>query len=131
MNRGEFRPGFRLSVFDGVILLVGLIGGLLAGRQAWWAGATIGFVVIHFFLFCNVFRIPRVPELVWATVFVALAGSTILFDMPGWGLTFGLGAVFSTLLILRATKRSDYHGVLWERWNPGLREWWEEQVRSR
>lgn len=131
MNEAHFRPGFRLSVFDGVILLAGLIGGLVVGRQAWWAGATVGFVVLHFFLFCNVFRIPRVPELIWATVFVLLAGSTILFEVPGWGMAFGLSLVCSAALIWRATKRQDYHGLLWERWNPGLREWWEEQVGSR
>ena len=131
MNEARFRPGFRLSVFDGVILLAGLIGGLVAGRQAWWAGATVGFVVLHFFLFCNVFRIPRVPELIWAGVFLVLAGSTILFEVPGWGMTFGLSLVCSSALIWKATRRKDYHGVFWERRNPGLREWWDEHTGAK
>ena len=84
MGTSTFSPGFRLSFFDVVILFAGLIGAIVLGVQIWWAGMIIGFVVLHFFLFCNVFRISRPPELVWAAVFIVLSGFTILTEYPGW-----------------------------------------------
>ena len=34
---------------------------------------VVGFVVLNFFLFCNVSRIPRCPELIWAVPFEPFA----------------------------------------------------------
>ena len=125
MGTSTFSPGFRLSSFDVVILVAGLIGALLLGAQIWWAGLIIGFVALHFFLFCNIFRISRVPELIWAVAFVVLAGLTILTDFPGWLATSVIAIALSSFLIWRETKKPDYHGVCWEKWNPSLPSWWE------
>ena len=40
-----------------------------------------------FFLFCNMGRISRPLELIWAGVFISLAGTTISFEMLGWLVT--------------------------------------------
>ncbi|CAK0748261.1 hypothetical protein CCP3SC1_1760005 [Gammaproteobacteria bacterium] len=45
------------------------------GSYVWWAGLLIGLVLGHFFLFCNVFRVTRQTELIWAGAFITL-------DMP-------------------------------------------------
>ncbi|WP_156346572.1 hypothetical protein [Verrucomicrobium spinosum] len=62
----RFAPGFRFSWTDALVLILGagLTGWLasFAGELALLAAWVIG----HFFLFCNVFRIGRKPELVWA-----------------------------------------------------------------
>lgn len=125
MNRSTFSPGFRLSLFDVLILVVGLIGAVVLGLQIWWAGMIVGFVVLHFFLFCNVFRISRPPELIWAMAFVGLAGSTIATEVPGWIATVAIALLLSSVLIWRETKREDYHGICWKRWNPKLPDWWK------
>ncbi len=100
----DFRPGFRLSEIDvGVLMLGVLASGLLARFDESFAVALL-FTLAHFFLFCNVLRMSRSLELVWALLFVLLAASTIL-------------AVVQVL-------RSSYHGVFWRQLNPNLPQWW-------
>src|SRR5947207_1687337 len=83
MIPNKFSPGFRISAFDVVVLALGAAGAIFVGMKIWWAGMIIGFVIGHFFLFCNVFRISRRPGLIWAAVFTVLATSTILTCIPG------------------------------------------------
>lgn len=122
-----FAPGFRISLLDAVVLITGMIGAFIASSYAWWAGMVIGFVVGHFFLFCNVFRIARKPELIWAAVFIILTGPTVLTGMPGWIVTFIGSLIVAVVLIYLETQKPSYHGILWSKFNPGLREWWEKQ----
>ncbi len=68
----DFRPGFRLSLLNIAILLVGGIGALGAFTTEAAIWFAIAFVVGHFFLFCNVIRMARPSELIWATVFCLL-----------------------------------------------------------
>lgn len=63
-------PRIRVSVTDWLVLLAtaGVTAGMWrAGVPLWWLLAV---VVAHFFLFCNVFLVPRRLELVWAGSFV-------------------------------------------------------------
>jgi hypothetical protein len=103
------------------------MGALILGAQVRWLGVVIGFVVGHFFLFCNVFRISRKPELIWATVFSALTGSTLVFGKPAWIVTFVFSSLMALVLIHRETKKPSCHGIGWQRLNSSLREWWENQ----
>ncbi len=117
-------------MIDIAVLGVGAIGSLFAWREAWWAGFAVAFVVLHFFLFCNVFRIARVPELVWATTFVLLVSLRIFLEKPGTGVVIGLTLLLTTFLIWRETRKPSYHGIFWKRWNPELRTWWENNGRA-
>jgi hypothetical protein len=121
----QFRPGYRISVLDLGVLLLGAIGAYFACQVIWWIGFGIAFVVSHFFLFCNVFRISRPPELIWAACFVLLAGSTIVANVPGWTGTIVASLVLTVLLILLEIRKPSYHAVCWRQWNPKLPEWWE------
>jgi hypothetical protein len=120
-----FKPGFRISAFDGIILLCGCVGAFVAGSYAWWASLIICFVVGHFFLFCNVFRISRRPELIWAGTFVVLSISTLFTDIPGWIGTVAISLLLTVFLITREFRKPHYHGIFWQRINPELRNWWE------
>ena len=122
----QFLPGFRFSAMDAVVLFVGAATAWLLGSIIWWAGVAVIFVVGHFFLFCNVFRIARGSEYTWAGTFVVLAACTLITEQPGWPVVFIACLGLSTFLIWRETRKKDYHGIFWQRWNPGLREWWEE-----
>lgn len=124
----RFAPGFRLSGVDVLVLLLGAWGTWYVGRELWWAGVVIAFVVGHFFLFCNVFRIPRALELIWAAVYVLLSGATLILDLPGWGVTFGFSAGLTVFLVALAMKQPSYHGVFWRRVNPKLPDWWAERA---
>lgn len=131
MNRPAFAPGFRLSAMDLAILLVGtaLSGGLSLITA--WAAFVVAFVVMHFFLFCNVFRISRRLELAWAAVFIGLAAGTVLFEMPGWLVTVAASLAATSVVVMLEMRKPSYHGVYWQRVNPQLREWWEKGVTDR
>ena len=130
MAANLFRPGFRLSQLDIAILLVGIVGVVLAGSVALYAGFVIAFVVGHFFLFCNVFRVSRLPELTWAIIFIGLSTATILVGQPGWLVTALCSLIVTIGIIFREIRKPSYHGVFWRAWNPDLEAWWLSSVHK-
>jgi len=126
-----FCPGFRLSVRDVVTLVLGVMASTLAACVELWMGAVIGFTVSHFFLFCNVFRIARTLELIWAAIFLGLAGSSILSQVPTWYVTFSVSLLATIVLVIVQMRKPSYHGIYWKRINPNLPQWWEQQENSR
>ena len=122
-----FKPGVRFSKLDAVILLVGLYISADTAAVMPWYGIAIGFVIAHFFLFCNIVRMARASELAWAALFVALASSTILTGVPRWPVTLAIAMAATVLLVALEMRKLSYHGILWRRINPNLQEWWEAQ----
>jgi hypothetical protein len=120
----EFQPGFRLSLVDCVVIVVGLIAAVALWSRVWWLGFVVAFVVAHFFLFCNVFRIARWLELCWSGVFVGLVAPTILFGTPSWPITIVAALVMTAIVVRIEMRKPSYHGVLWRRINPELPKWW-------
>jgi len=120
MKQQAFAPGFRLSVVDGFVLLSGGAGVITLSMIVWWWGFVLGFVLGHFFLFCNVVRMARPLELLWGGVFVALAGATIVLETPGWLVTALLSLVVTGIVVVVEMRKSSYHGVGWKLINPGL-----------
>ncbi len=123
----EFKPGFRLSLMDAAVIVLGIAGGLFLARLDPLFGFLVGFVVGHFFLFCNVFRISRPPELIWAAVFTALSGATLVTGLPGWNATIGTSILIAILAILRETGAPSYHGIFWRHFNPDLETRWKSR----
>ncbi|MBF0436474.1 MAG: hypothetical protein HQL77_14005 [Magnetococcales bacterium] len=124
----RFDPGFRISRMDGFVLISGLIGSLLCMEIEMWFGIAIVFIVGHFFLFCNVFRISRPLELTWAALFLLLLGSTIVFQKPGWFDSFALSVVMTVVVVVIQMLQPSYHGVGWKTINPKLPQWWQSQT---
>jgi len=120
MKQQAFAPGFRLSVVDGFVLLSGGAGVIILSMIVWWWGFVLGFVLGHFFLFCNVVRMARPLELLWGGVFVALAGATIVLETPGWLVTALLSLVVTGIVVVVEMRKPSYHGVGWKWINPGL-----------
>lgn len=127
MPQRRFTPGFRLSALDAAILLAG-------GATAFFVPKPVAIVVAtavgHFFLFCNVFRIGRRPELLWAACYLALATCTLAFGTPGWLASTLIALGLAGLLIGLEMRKPSYHGLWWRRINPGLQRWWETQARG-
>lgn len=127
----NFRPGFRISEVDVGVVILGILGSVLLGRLDDMLGIAMLFVLAHFFVFCNVLRLGRLLELVWAALFVLLAGSTLLVGVPAWGFTFILMLAVTVVLAVVQVFRPSYHGVLWRQINPDLPQWWEDHERNR
>ena len=51
------------------------------GYPGWWMPAM---VVAHFFLFCNVFKVPRKLELLWAGLFLVNTGLWLAAGRFDW-----------------------------------------------
>lgn len=127
MPTSDFRPGFRLSTLDVAVLLISGIASAYVMTVEPWLGFAVAFVVLHFFLFCNVLRMARVLELIWAGVFAALVitGST---SLTSWTLVFALCSALTLVLMAIQIRRPSYHGVGWRRLNPQLIDWWRSTV---
>ncbi|MES2571324.1 MAG: hypothetical protein V4710_14885 [Verrucomicrobiota bacterium] len=97
----QFKPGFRFSPSDAAVLAMGSALALFARKEM----AIISAMAVgHFFLFCNVFRIGRNSELIWAGIFIILSACTIAQGRPGWGMTIGLAITAAAALIFRELK---------------------------
>jgi hypothetical protein len=125
-----FQPGFRISVFDGLVLALGVLGSVLTWPRAWWLGFVIAFVLGHFFLFCNVFRISRALELIWAVVFILLTRLTVTSGWLSWTATILLSLATTLVVVGLELRKPSYHGIGWSRVNPGLRQWWESSHQA-
>ncbi len=125
-----FRPGFRFSSRDAVVLVVG-VGGAIAAASASVEFAVLAVVaVFHFFLFCNVFRVARSPELLWSGAFLACVALRQLLGVS-WLILGAVIVTATTLVIWRETLKESYHGILWRRWNPELPAWWARRHSAR
>ncbi len=126
-NKIKFKPGFRISAIDAVILIVASVSvfGVISISKE--IAFIISYSIGHFFLFCNVFRISRKSELVWAGVFTALSACNILADFPGRVAVITLTLLVTIIVISLEMRKKSYHGILWKIINPELDVWWEGQ----
>lgn len=127
MTTREFAPGFRCSLLDIVVLIVGAVICAAASTIDLRIAFVIGFTVAHFFLFCNVIRMARSLELVWAAVFVTLCYASFHWGQPPWPSTAGLSFAVTCMVIPLEIRKPSYHGIGWRTINPRLPEWWEQQ----
>jgi hypothetical protein len=125
-----FRPGFRISVLD-VFFLVGLS---FLSLTVWLFDAGLALLIFlpagAFFLFCNVFRIRRVPELLWTLAYLPLAAWAYLSEI-GLSAPILLLVGWAAALIGNDVRHPGYHGVFWKQWNPTLPEWFDQQFGKR
>ncbi len=131
IDSAEFQPGFRLSEIDVGILLAGLPFSVLIGHLDESLTFVALFTLAHFFLFCNVLRMSRPLEVLWAVLFVVLAVSTILTGFPTWTFTFSIMLLVTVILTVVQALRPSYHGVFWRQLNPNLPQWWAANRENR
>ncbi|MGY8641870.1 MAG: hypothetical protein ACKVJU_12350 [Verrucomicrobiales bacterium] len=133
----DFRPGFRFSILDAVILLAGsLYATQLIIKGIYFPGIMVANIVGHFFLFCNVFRICRRSELIWAAAIVLLSIASTFINVTT-SRTIAIPSAVVVISVLLAayfiafeTRKPSYHGIFWKKWNPDLKSWWEEQSKA-
>lgn len=126
-----FKPGFRLSSLDILVIIVGSVAALSLYFIMPIACFIILFVLSHFFLFCNIIRMSRLPELIWSSVFLLLAGSTVLVEQPGWLITYIASFLVTIILVMIEIKKASYHGIYWKKFNPSLPQWFAQQSQDK
>jgi hypothetical protein len=115
---GESRPGFRMSGFDAAILIAAsILTAVLLVRlePGSWPGRDevllIPVVVVHFFLFCNVFRVWRPYELIWAGVFVVNVAGWWAWDAMTIWRVLAVQLPVTALVIWLQVRSPHYRGV--------------------
>ena len=115
--------GFRCSSIDLVVLAACI-------PATWWLGGNVGpiagsvpFAAGHFFLFCNVFRIQRAKELLWAAVCLVNVGAWMLAERFDWWLILAGQSPLTVVLIAWEMRGPHYHGLWARRINRRLDEY--------
>jgi hypothetical protein len=115
--------GFRFFATDLAFLVVCSVAAFamrdVLGALVW----IIPFVVLHFFLFCNVFRVRRSHELAWAGAFLVNALAWQLLASFSWLGVLAVQLPLSAVVIVVEMRSPSYHGVWARRLNPRLDEW--------
>ncbi|WP_339133793.1 MAG: hypothetical protein WGN25_13715 [Candidatus Electrothrix sp. GW3-4] len=115
------------SVSDVIVLLVGAVSSSLLYSRENPLGLVVFFTLAHFFLFCNVLRMCRRFELIWAVLFLCFSVSTLLFRLPNWLGTVLITLALTAVLTVLQMRLPFYHGVFWQRINPNLPQWWAKK----
>jgi hypothetical protein len=123
----DFQPGFRLSKIDVAVLVIGISSSVYIYSILPILSLIILFVISHFFIFCNITRMSRIPELIWATTFLVLATLSILHGIPSWVITCLTSGFLTLILIFLETKKPSYHGIFWKQINPNLLAWFKQK----
>jgi hypothetical protein len=120
--------GFRFSVIDAVALVA--FGAVAAGlhrlsSSLWW---LVAIAAGHFFLFCNVFRVTRRRELIWAALFVLNVGLWLLWGRLDWFNALACQLPVSIGVVAWEIKATRYHGIFASRLNPDLKDYLEGRI---
>jgi hypothetical protein len=95
------------------------------GSSLWWVTVI---VACHFFLFCNVFRVTRRRELIWAALFILNVGFWLLLRRLDWFNVLACQLPVSAGVIAWEIKATRYHGIFAGRLNPTLNDYLEGRV---
>ncbi len=103
--------GLRFSKGDAVTLAAAAVATWLLlpriGSFAWLFPFALG----HFFLFCNVFRVRRSYELIWAAGFLLNFGAWVVSGAFDWLGILAVQTPLTLLLIILEIRSPRYHGV--------------------
>ena len=95
----------------------------------WYLNSPLWWLLVvaagHFFLFCNVFRIVRRRELIWAGLYVLNVGVWTGFDRLTWRGVLLCQLPITVALVVADMRAPGYHGVLAKRLNPRLNDYLE------
>src|SRR5688572_25342071 len=83
-KRYRHPPGFRFAIADAAVLAAGACAAPLLWGRLGELALIFPVVVTHFFMFCNVFRIRRSYELIWAAAFVVNISAGVVIGRFSW-----------------------------------------------
>jgi hypothetical protein len=120
--------GVRFSFIDAVVLLLfAVIFGILYRRGSEFSW-IVAIVAGHFFLFCNILRVVRRRELIWAAIFVANVGLWLVLDQLDWFKVLACQLPVTAGVIAWELRAARYHGIFADRLNDRLADYIEGRV---
>lgn len=126
----QFNPGFRLSIIDvSFVIVVTMMAMLLYMQAQYFLMVVVLTPSLQFFLFCNVFRIRRLLELIWASLYLIIFTATFYIELNPIVSTT-IMVVIGLIFIGLEMRQPDYHGIFWQRINPKLPRWFEQHGKS-
>lgn len=120
-----FTPGFRINGLDIAVLAVGVVGSVTMASYRLDSWVIVASAVFMFFCFCNVFRIRRPAETLWAVAYVIAISYALLRGQSLWMWSVIMIAASAPLIIYECRAPS-YHGIGWRLVNPGLEHWFTQ-----
>lgn len=123
MSRPPRTWGMRFSPADAAAIAVGAGATAFLWPRSRELALLVPFTLGHFFLFCNVFRVARKPELLWAAAFLANYALWSLAGSFSWAGVCAVQFPLTAFLLWRETRLARYHGIFADRWNPRLAEY--------
>ena len=107
------KPGFRLSVVDVIFLIISGIATYILYPYLLSFIWIIPLVVGHFFLFCNVFRVRRNLELLWATVFCANIIAHF-YTHFSWKTVLAVQIPTTIIIVIAQIRDKNYRGIFYK-----------------
>lgn len=108
------RAGFRFSWVDIPVLIASAMGAKLLWDWPTNPGLLVLLVVGHFFLFCNVVRLRRAFELLWAGCFVAITMTLLWMGTTDWMVALVAITPVTAVLVASEVSSGNYRGVGWQ-----------------
>jgi hypothetical protein len=112
--------GFRFSRTDALVIAACAGATWALWRPLGELALVFPVVLLHFFLFCNVFRIRRSYELIWAGMFVLNLACWVLLGAFWWPWVLLAQTPLTLALIIAEMMSRRYHGAGWRWINPSL-----------
>ena len=108
------RRGIRFSIQDAIVILVAAVATLVMWKTVPLFAPALPIVLGHFFLFCNVFLVPRRLELIWAAVFLINGAFWMVMGMGefDWWAVLACQAPVTVGFIVWTMRNPNYRGVL-------------------
>jgi hypothetical protein len=120
--------GFRFFATDaGVIVLCGVAAFVLQRIEhpLWW---MLLIVAGHFFLFCNVFRVRRRFEIIWAVFLLFNCAAWIFLGHLDWPHVLVTQVPFTIAAVIAEMRSDRYHGIFARTANPRLQDYLEGRI---
>lgn len=127
----QFKPGFRFSVLDAIILVVASCLAFFVNTYDYHYSILVIFVVFHFFLFCNIIRMSRIPELIWSALFLCIFYLHLELSVISFIGALAFCVLVTFVLTFLELRKPGYHGVFWNKINPELPGWFSKNQNEK
>ncbi|MDF1660346.1 MAG: hypothetical protein P1V97_01140 [Planctomycetota bacterium] len=111
-NAGKcWTHGFRFSMVDAIAIAICVVSTVYLYPQIGADALLFSVVLGHFFLFCNVFRVRRNYELIWAALFLVNFVAWRLTGPVDWAAILSCQTPATLIAIIAEIRSPEYHGI--------------------